>query len=139
MIGITMIMDTPWAFDLDGKGTTSDPVKCHVKKNTDVTAIAPNVVANTGLRHTGWNKPLKGKFSVDTTIKAQVLGGSGIQFGDQRVQGRILDAPFTQGGLGVEGVFAVAAPAADAFAQPGVVAFAIAIALQFAQDRPFFL
>ena len=57
-------------FDLDGKGTTSDPVKCHVKKNTDVTAIAPNVVANTGFRHTGWNKPLKGKFSVDTTIKA---------------------------------------------------------------------
>ena len=57
-------------FDLDGKGTTSDPVKCHVKKNTDVTATAPNVVANTGFRHTGWNKPLKGKFSVDTTIKA---------------------------------------------------------------------
>ena len=57
-------------FDLDGKGTTDDPAKCYVKKDTEVTFEAPHVVANTGLRHTGWDKPLKGTFSVDTTIKA---------------------------------------------------------------------
>ncbi len=54
-----------------------------------------------------------------TEVRAlQAPGGSGVQFGDQRVQGRILDAPFTQGGLGVEGVFAIAASTAGAFAQP---------------------
>ena len=43
--------------------------KCYVKKDTEVTVEAPQVVANTGLRHTGWDKPLKGTFSVDMTIK----------------------------------------------------------------------
>ena len=37
---------------------------------TGVQTCALPIFANTGFRHTGWNKPLKGKFSVDTTIKA---------------------------------------------------------------------
>ena len=49
-------------FDLDGKGTTDDLTTCYVDPTVVVTLEAPSVVANTGLKHTGWNKLLIGKF-----------------------------------------------------------------------------
>ena len=57
-------------FDLDGKGTSTDPLKFYVNPEKTVTLTAPSVKPNEGLKHTGWDKGLTGEFTEDTKITA---------------------------------------------------------------------
>ena len=50
------------------EGETSQHV--NPTKITDLKTLAPKVTADTGFKHTGWNKALKAKFDKDTTVTA---------------------------------------------------------------------
>ena len=53
-------------------GSLSGETSQHVNptKITDLKTLAPKVTADTGFKHTGWDKELKAKFDKDTTVTA---------------------------------------------------------------------
>ena len=53
-------------------GSLSGELSQHVNptKVVDLKALAPKVTADTGFKHTGWDKELKAKFEKDTTVTA---------------------------------------------------------------------
>ena len=53
-------------------GSLTGEMSQHVNpgKEVDLKAVAPKVTADTGFKHTGWDKALKAKFDKDTTVTA---------------------------------------------------------------------